>query len=97
MEGLLLAYDLIKESGLLSEDDCRNIENTFRQFCLNFIDMRGDGGISNWSVFNLAPAAECALMLHDMHLGSTVWLRSLRLIDHLRYGTMDDGWCMRCR
>ncbi len=92
MEGLLLAYDLIKESGLLSEDDCRNIENTFRQFCLNFIDMMGDGGISNWSVFNLAPAAECALMLHDMHLFNRLAYGPCGLIDHLRYGTMDDGW-----
>lgn len=68
MEGLLFAYDLIKESDLLSAEDRQNIEHTFRLYCMNIIDMMGDGGISNWSVFNLGPAAECALMLHDMHL-----------------------------
>ena len=92
MEGLLLAYDLLKESGLLSEKDCTNIENTFRLFCRNIIDMMGDGGISNWSVFNLAPAAKCALLLHDMHLFNQLAYGPCGLIDHLRYGTMDDGW-----
>lgn len=92
MEGLLLAYDLIKESGLLSKEDCKNVENTFRLFCLNFIDMMGDGGISNWSVFNLGPAAECALILQDMHLFNQIAYGPCGLIDHLRYGTMDDGW-----
>lgn len=92
MEGLLLAYDLIKESGLLSEEDCRNVEHTFRLFCRNFIDMMGDGGISNWSVFNLGPAAECALLLHDMHLFNQLVYGPCGLLDHLRYGTMDDGW-----
>ena len=92
MEGLLLAYDLIKESGLLSKEDCKNVEYTFRLFCRNFIDMMGDGGISNWSVFNLGPAAECALLLHDMHLFNQLAYGPCGLIDHLRYGTMDDGW-----
>lgn len=92
MEGLLLAYDMIKESGLLSDEDCKNVEYTFRLFCENFIDMMGDGGISNWSVFNLGPAAECALMLHDMHLFNQLAYGPCGLIDHLRYGTMDDGW-----
>lgn len=92
MEGLLLAYDLIKESGLLSKEDCKNVEYTFRLFCQNFIDMMGDGGISNWSVFNLGPAAECALLLHDMHLFNQLAYGPCGLIDHLRYGTMDDGW-----
>lgn len=92
MEGLLFAYDLIKDSGLLSEDECRDVEYTFRLYCLNVIDMMGDGGISNWSVFNLAPAAECALMLHDMHLFNELAYGPCGLIDHLRYGTMDDGW-----
>ncbi len=92
MEGLLQAYDLIKNSGLLSEEDCKNVENTFRMYCQNFIDMMGSGEISNWSLFNLAPAAECALLLHDLHLFNQLAYGPCGLIDHLRYGTMDDGW-----
>lgn len=92
MEGLLKAYDLMKTSGLLSEEDCMNIEHTFRLFCHNIIDMMGDGGISNWSVFTLAPAAECALMLHDLDLFNRIAYGPCGLADHLRYGLMDDGW-----
>lgn len=92
MEGLLFAYDLIKESDLLSAEDRQNIEHTFRLYCMNIIDMMGDGGISNWSVFNLGPAAECALMLHDMHLFNKLAYGPCGMIDQLRYGTMDDGW-----
>ncbi len=92
MEGLLMAYDLLKNSGLLSATDCQNIETTFRMYCHNIIDMMGDGGISNWSVFNLAPAAECALMLHDMDLFNKLAYGPCGLIDQLRYATMDDGW-----
>lgn len=92
MEGMLFAYDLIKNSDLLSNEDRSNIEHTFRLYCNNIIDMMGDGGISNWSVFNLAPAAECALMIHDMHLFNELAYGPCGLIDQLRYGTMDDGW-----
>lgn len=92
MEGLLWTYDLLKGSGLLSEEDCRNAEYTFRLYCMNIIDMMGEGGISNWSVFNLVPAAECALLLHDMHLFRQLAYGPCGLVDHLRYATMDDGW-----
>lgn len=91
-EGCVASYDLIKDSGILTQADCKQIEHTFRLFCGEIIDMRGDGGISNWSVFNLAPAAECALMIHDLDLFNKLLYGPTGLIDQFRYGTMDDGW-----
>lgn len=92
MEGMLVAYDLIKESGLLTVQECWNVENMFRQFIGNIIDMMDDGGISNWSVFNLGPAAQCALLIHDMDLYNKLLYGSCGILDQFRYGTMDDGW-----
>jgi len=93
MEGMIWAYDLIKESDLLSDKDKEQIEATFRLFCNNVIDMLiGDGGISNWTVFNVGPAAQAALLLHDMDLFNKLMYGPCGIVDQFRYGTMDDGW-----
>lgn len=92
-EGLIHSYDLIKDSGLLTTDECLQIEHTFRLFCNNMIQMLiGDGAISNWTLFNIAPAAQAALLLHDMDLFNKLMYGPCGVIDQFRYGTMDDGW-----
>lgn len=92
-EGLIHSYDLIKNSDLLTTDECLQIEHTFRLFCNNMIQMLlGDGGISNWTVFNIVPAAQAALLIHDMDLFNKLMYGPCGIIDQFRYGTMDDGW-----
>ncbi len=92
MEGFLQSYDLIRNSDLLTDADKENIENMFRLFCENFANTLGDGGISNWTVFNHVPAAECALLIGDLDMFNRFAYGPCGLIDHLRYGTLDDGW-----
>ncbi len=92
-EGMIRSYDLIKNSGLLTLQERKQIEYTFRLFCNNMIDLLlNDGGISNWTVFNVVPAAEAALLLHDMDLFNKLMYGPCGIVDQFRYGTMDDGW-----
>lgn len=87
------AYDMIQDAGVLSAEDKANIEEAFRIFVRLQVDgLAGSGGISNWSVFNICPAAQCALLLHDMASFNTLMYETNGVVDHLRYGTMDDGW-----
>lgn len=92
MEGMLHSYDLIRNTDLLTPTEKENVENMFRLFCENFANTMGDGGISNWTVFNHAPAAECALLIGDLDMFNRFAYGPCGLIDHLRYGTLDDGW-----
>lgn len=92
MEGLLHAYDLIRNDSLLTHAEKINVENMFRLFCENISATLAGGGISNWSVFNLGPAAQCALLLGDLDMFNRLAYGPCGLIDHLRYGTLDDGW-----
>lgn len=92
MEGMLHAYDLIRNDSLLTDTEKSNVENMFRLFCENFSSTMGDGGISNWTVFNHGPAAQCALLIGDIDMFNRFAYGPCGLVDHLRYGTLDDGW-----
>ena len=92
-EGMIRCYDLIKNSDLLTPQERQQIEHTFRLFCNNMIDLLlNDGGISNWTVFNVVPAAEASLLLHDMNLFNKLMYGPCGIVDQFRNGTMDDGW-----
>jgi len=91
-EGIARSYDLIKDSGVLSSADKHLIENSLRLFIYTIEESMGDGGISNWSVFNLCPAAQCALVLQDFYHFNYLMNNTGGIKDHVRYGTMDDGW-----
>lgn len=92
-EGMVRCYDLLKNSDLLSAEDRDRIEYTFRLFCNEMIDiLLGDGGISNWTVFNIIPAAEAALLIHDLDLFDKLMYGPCGIVDQFRHGTMDDGW-----
>jgi hypothetical protein len=86
------SYDMIDDSGLLTTEDKAQIEKSFRRFATGNAGANGYGGISNWSVFNLCPAAQVALALHDFVTFDELMNGPSGIIDHLRYGMMDDGW-----
>lgn len=91
-EACARSYDLIKDAGVLSVQQKSLIEQTFRLYIYTIEDGLGNGGISNWSVFNLCPAAQCALVLQDMVHFNYLMDGSCGIKDHLKYGMMDDGW-----
>jgi len=89
---LARGYDLIRDEGILTQADKNQIEHALRLYVETIEDGFGNGGISNWSVFNLGPAAQCALVLQDFHLFNELLDSPCGLRDHFRYGLMDDGW-----
>lgn len=91
-EACARSYDLIKDAGVLSNQQKALIEQTFRLYIYTVEDGLGNGGISNWSVFNLCPAAQCALVLQDMVHFNYLMDGPCGIKDHLKYGMMDDGW-----
>lgn len=91
-EGLLWGYDLIRNDGFLTPEEHAQVLQMFRIFCEGMVIGRMNGGISNWSVFNQGPAAQCALMIHDLDLFNKIVYGNNGLIDQFRYGVLDDGW-----
>lgn len=91
-EAIARSYDLIRNSGVLSVNDKELIDQSLRLYIYTIEDAMGDGGISNWSVFNLCPAAQCALAIQDMYHFNYLMDGPCGIKDHMRYGTMDDGW-----
>jgi hypothetical protein len=91
-EGIARSYDLIRDAGVLTTEDKKLIEHSLRLYIYTIEDGFGNGGISNWSVFNLCPAAQCALALQDMYHFNRLMNEPCGIKDHIRYGTMDDGW-----
>ncbi len=91
-EGCVEAYEAAVEAGVLSAENRQLIETTFRLYIGVTRGMMGDGGISNWTVFNLSPAALCALAIQDLDLFNALMDEPCGIVDHLRYGMMNDGW-----
>jgi len=91
-EGCARAYDAIQDADVLSSADREQIERTFRLYIASVEDGMANGGISNWSVFNLCPAAVCALVVQDLQHYHYLINGPCGIADHIRYGIMDDGW-----
>ncbi len=84
------AYDILRDR--LSPAERNQIEHSMRLYVDTIIDRMGDGGITNWAIFNQVPAAACALALHDMVRFNTLLYAPTGLIDQFVCGTMSDGW-----
>ncbi len=90
------AYDLIHDAGLLTVDEHRRIERCFRLF-MELIDWTlCSGGISNWSLAELAGAAYCAQALQDLERMNRFIFGEGGCTEHLAKGTLDDGWWYEC-
>lgn len=90
--GCVEGYEAIYDAGVLSDADKNQIEQTFRLYIGVVEDGLGDGGISNWSVFNLVPASLCALAIHDLAEFNQLMDGPCGIVDHVRFGVMTDGW-----
>ena len=92
---LAQAYDLIGDSGLLTESDRKQIEYTFRLYIVQELRYKQPGG-ANWAVSQLTGAFFCALVIQDFALVDEVLYAPSGLIDKFRTYTMPDGWWYEC-
>jgi len=93
---LAIPYDIIHDAGLLSPEEHKGVEKTFRIY-MDILDHHiRSGHISNWLLSEITGAFYCALAIQDME-------RALRFVygpggstDQLKYGLFNDGWWYEC-
>ena len=92
---IAMAYDMAMPSGVFTDADRAQIDETLRLFVGEERDL-GSGNISNWSVSWNCGALYCALDLQD--LGAADWILNTPggIFDQFRRGTLDDGWWYEC-
>lgn len=89
---LAVSYDLVYGSGLLSQDDHKNIERVFRLF-MDLIDRElRKGELSNWTLAETTGALFCACALQDRALMERFLFGVGGAAEHLSRGVLDDGW-----
>jgi hypothetical protein len=93
---LAIPYDIIHDSGVLTPEEHKGVEKTFRIY-MDLLDHHiRRGHISNWILSEVTGALYCALAIQDME-------RALRFvqgpggsIEQLKYGLFNDGWWHEC-
>ncbi|VGO16550.1 hypothetical protein PDESU_05141 [Pontiella desulfatans] len=95
-QGVARAYDMVRDSGLLTDEDHRLVEQTFRLFIHRTIKGNTRGAISNWNVAELTAACYCALALQDWHLVEQLLESPSGIYAQIYHGIMGDGWWYEC-
>lgn len=93
---IVMAYDMIRPSGVLTETDTQNIEKTFRLFIETVDKGQGNGAINNWLLSSITGSLYCALALQDWDLAEKIFNGPQGVVDHLKQGVMSDGWWYEC-
>ncbi len=95
-QNIARTYDMIMDCGLLTEEDHRLIEQTFRLYIETVLLGNDDGGIGNWDLSELTGALYCALMIQDYHLAKEVMFAPTGIYQQFAQGVMSDGWWYEC-
>ncbi len=95
-QGVARAYDMVRDSGVFTEEDHRLIEQTFRLFIERSIKGNTRGGISNWNVAELVAAFYCALTLQDWDSADELLNAPSGIYAQIYHGIMGDGWWYEC-
>ena len=92
---IAMAYDMAIPSGVFTEADRAQIDETLRLFVGEERDL-GSSNISNWIVSTDCGMLYCALVVQD--LGAADWVLHTPggVLDQFRRGTLDDGWWYEC-
>lgn len=93
---LALAYDMVYNSPLWSEQDRQGVENCFRIY-MDILDRHIDcGHISNWTLSELTGAVYCAMVLQDYERMERFLEGPSGSFEQLRHGAFSDGWWYEC-
>jgi hypothetical protein len=88
---IAMAYDMALPSGVFTDADRAQVEQTLRLF-IGEKETSFGTNISNWSVSYLCGQLYCALDLQDLAAASRILYSPGALIDQFVQGTLDDGW-----
>lgn len=93
---LAIPYDIIYDSGVLTDEDHQRIENTFRIY-MDILDVHlKSGHISNWLVSEITGALYCALAISDVERALRFVFGPGGTLEQLKYGLFNDGWWYEC-
>ncbi|WP_309009040.1 alginate lyase family protein [Pelagicoccus sp. SDUM812005] len=95
-QGVGRAYDMVRDSGVFTEEEHRLVEHTFRLYVERTIKGNTRGAISNWNVAELTGAFYCALALQDWSLVDSLLNSHSGLYAQMYHGIMGDGWWYEC-
>jgi hypothetical protein len=95
-QGVARAYDMVRGSGVFTEEEVALIDNTFRLFINRALKGNTRGGISNWNVAELVGAFYCALALQDWNLVDQLLNAPSGIYAQIYHGVMADGWWYEC-
>ena len=90
------AYDLIRDSGVLSPEDSRQIEDTLQLYCDIIKRHNSKPSGANWALSTQTGAFFCALALQDLEQAGYFINGPGMIEDKLRSYTMSDGWWYEC-
>jgi hypothetical protein len=93
---IAMSYDMILDADVLSDDDKRQIESTFRIFMETINREAEHGSINNWNLSEDCGAFYCALAMQDLAAADRFFSGPSGIKDQLAKGTMDDGWWYEC-
>ena len=93
---LALAYDMIYDAGVLSEEEHERIQVCFRIY-MEILDRHiCCGHISNWTLSELTGAVYCAMALQDYERMERFLFGPCGSFEQLSHGAFADGWWYEC-
>ena len=93
---LAIPYDIIYDSGVLTDADKQAIEDVFRLYMQMLGDDVRGGHISNWIISEMQGALYCALAIQDMDLIQRFAFGNGGQVEQFRHGVFNDGWWYEC-
>ena len=93
---IAMAYDMVKDAGVVSGEDRILLEQTFRLFMESIGRLSDSGSINNWNVSEATGAFYCALAMQDLSAAQRFFAGPSGICEQLAKGTMDDGWWYEC-
>jgi hypothetical protein len=91
-QNVAIAYDAILDANVLTEEDKRSIEKTFRLYMESVEPALTVGNIGNWSTAADTAALFCSLAMGDLSAAERYLYGPGGFTDYLTKGVMDDGW-----
>ncbi|MDF7799247.1 alginate lyase family protein [Pontiellaceae bacterium B1224] len=95
-QGAARAYDMVRDSGVFTDEEHELTEHTFRLYIERTIKGNTRGGISNWNVAELVGAFYCALALQDWDSVDELLNAPSGIYAQMVHGIMGDGWWYEC-
>jgi len=93
---LILAYDMIYNSGCMTETEKEDFEACIRLY-MDMLDYHiREGHISNWLLSEITAAVYGALVLGDIERAERFVFGNGGAADQFRYGIFNDGWWHEC-